>query len=140
MNHQLINNLLSKRDALLNKIAAIGDFRPGKLYQRFKKCSNKNCHCHKPDSKKHGPYWYLSRKKKGQKTITHVIPDDSLDTTKHHLENYDVFGELITELVEVNDQLCQARIKEGRGQKKTPLPNPVNRRSRPNSRLRRPRR
>ena len=122
MNHQLIDSLTSKRDAIVNQIKLLGNFRPGRLYQRFKKCSNKNCHCHQPGADGHGPYWYLSRKDKNQKTITHAIPSESLDITMHHLERHDQFGELVCELVEVNDQLCQARIKGSRVEKKTSKP------------------
>ena len=119
MNHLLIDNLSAQRNSILTQIAALGDFRPGNLYHRHKRCGNENCHCNSPDSPGHGPYWHLSRKKRGQISVMHSIPKDAVETTRRHLERYDRFDHLVNELVEVSDQLCQARIKAGRSQKKT---------------------
>jgi hypothetical protein len=119
MNHPLIDTLQSQRSSILAQIAALGDFRPGKLYHRHKRCGSKNCHCNSPDSQGHGPYWRLSRKKRGQISVSHSIPEDAVEMTRRHVERFDRFDHLVNELVEVSDQLCQARIKAGRGQKKT---------------------
>ena len=120
MDHQSIKSLCAQRDTIVQRIATLGDFRPGNLYPTYRRCGKPNCHCAEPDSPGHGPYWLLSRKRRGQKkTVSHAVPQNALQATRVHMERYDRFHELVAELIEVNDALCQARIRGGGNEKKT---------------------
>ncbi len=59
----------------------------------------------------HGPTWTLTRKARNQKSVHHAVPEESLEVTCEHIEQYQRFNELIHQLVEVSDTLFQAHIR-----------------------------
>ncbi|MCY3769404.1 MAG: hypothetical protein OXG56_08590 [Gammaproteobacteria bacterium] len=117
MARELLIKLESQRESILQQLAEIGDFRPGSLSQRFRRCGKPSCHCAQDDSPGHGPNWILSRKRRGQQSVSHLVPDEALEATRDHLEQYRRFDELVDQLVEVNDALCQAKIRADRRKK-----------------------
>lgn len=40
-----VRALREHKDALLKQLAAIGEFRPGSLLARYRKCGKPTCHC-----------------------------------------------------------------------------------------------
>ena len=90
-----------------------------------------------------GPWaqWILTHKVKG-KTRTRVIPASEVDQTRAHIAECQRLRRLVGELIEVSEQLCQARIKQGRrelgqaeARKKKPVRRPLPKRLPPRSRL-----
>ena len=59
----------------------------------------------------HGPTWTLTRKARNQKSVHHTVPEEALEVTRGHSEQNQRFNELILQLVEVSDTLCQAHIR-----------------------------
>lgn len=125
-----IEELLKRRQALQQAIAELGDFRPGQLVGRFRKCGRPNCHCANPDDPGHGPSWSLTRVVKG-KTVTRVIPvGPAVLQTQAQLAEYQRFRELSRELVEVSTAICDASLRDPtaareakkKGSKKTSKP------------------
>jgi hypothetical protein len=82
-----LSQLRSQRDGLLKRLAAIGDFRPGSMGPRFRKCGKPGCHCARDGEKGHGPIWSLTRKVDG-KTVTKAIPVSAVDQTQQQLAEY----------------------------------------------------
>lgn len=111
--------LLQKRTHLLSQLSAIGDFRPGYLYQRNRKCGKSNCRCARPGDPGHSS-WELSRKF-GGKSHNRNIPKKALQQTQQQLLEYQRFRELVDELVRTSDQLCELKVKAGRTAKKGAL-------------------
>lgn len=111
-----LHDLQQTRNALLGELAAIGDFRPGNLYQRHRKCGRSYCHCAEPQSPGH-PVWQLSRKHQGR-SVNHHIPTTAVEQTRTQLQEYQRFRELTDELVEVSDRICQFKAKVGKTAKK----------------------
>ncbi|MDA8334320.1 MAG: hypothetical protein M0Z41_04875 [Peptococcaceae bacterium] len=106
-----VEGLTRRRDELKTEMAGIGDMRPGSLTPRFRKCGRPNCHCAGDTSPGHGPSWSLTREING-KTITKVIPSAAaVETTKQHISEFRRFRELIRELIEVSDKLCDAKLE-----------------------------
>lgn len=106
--------LLQQRSQLQQAIADLGDFRPGQLTGRFRRCGKPNCHCANPDDPGHGPSWSLTRVVAG-KTVTRVIPaGPAVAATQAQLDEYRRFRALTHELVEVSTALCDARLAESR--------------------------
>lgn len=104
--------LLERRHQLQEAICDLGDFRPGQLVGRFRRCGKPNCHCANPDDPGHGPSWSLTRVIKGM-TRTRVIPaGPAVEATQQQLDEYRRFRALTRELVDVNDALCDARLAE----------------------------
>ena len=103
----------SLQDRLV-QLAAIGDLRPGSLSSRFLRCGKPSCRCSDPDAPGHGPYWSLTFKSDG-KTITRSVPPHALERTRQQIAEYKRFRALTGEFVEVSQQLCQARLRQGTG-------------------------
>ena len=108
-----VQELEMKRSDLKTRIAATGDMRPGSLVQRYRRCGKPNCNCAKPGAPAHGPSWSLTKAVDG-KTVTRVIPaGPAAEQTKSQVDEHRRFRGLVRELVEVSEQLCDARLAQG---------------------------
>jgi len=107
-----IEQLLSQRQTVKSQIAAVGDMRPGSLVERHRKCGKPNCHCAKHGAQGHGPDWILTREVNG-KTVTRAVPGGSaVQQTRAQIEEYKRFRELIRELIQVNERICDLRLRQ----------------------------
>ncbi len=111
-----IEQLESKRNSLLKQFADITEFRPGSLSPYFRKCGKPSCHCAQEDASGH-PGWQLSRKVNA-KSVSRGIPAHALEATRKQIEHYHGFKDLVRDFIEVNESLCDLRLKAGRGKKK----------------------
>lgn len=57
-----LKELFSKVRNLYSDLQAFS--KKGCLYQAYVRCGTKGCHCAKPSSKGHGPYWYMKSERK----------------------------------------------------------------------------
>ncbi len=113
-----IEQLESQRSELILQIAAVGEFRPGNLSPVSRKCGNPKCRCAQPDGAPHRG-WQLTRKIKGRSQCRSV-PRHALDDTQGQVDEYRRFRDLVDQFTEVNERLCEQRLKLRRGEKKTP--------------------
>ena len=104
-----IADLNRRRDELKQRLAEIGDMRPGSLTGRYRKCGKPTCHCAQPGSRGHGPSWSLTRHVQG-KTVTKIIPATAVEQAQEQLAEYQRFRALNRELVEVSVRLCDAQL------------------------------
>lgn len=96
---------------LKSQIAAIGEMRPGSLVQRYRKCGKPTCHCARRGAQGHGPDWILTRQVHG-KTVTKAVPEGSaVEQTRAQIEEYKRFRELVRELIQVNERICDLRLR-----------------------------
>ena len=102
---ETLSTLRQQKRSLLQQLSEIGDFRPGSLVGRFRKCGKPYCHCAQEGDAGHGPSWSLTRGVNG-KTLTKIIPKNAVETTKKQIEEYSQFQKLSHELVEVNVHIC----------------------------------
>ena len=79
-------SLAARRVALLQELAAIGDFRPGALISQYRKCGKPTCHCARPDSSGHGPYWLITHRAAG-KTRSQAVPAGPWNEPGNSLRN-----------------------------------------------------
>lgn len=107
-----IQELEQRRDELKSRMAAIRDMRQGSLVERYRRCGKQACHCAHEGALGHGPSWSLTRAV-GGKTVTHIIPSDAVERTREQMAEFHKFRELTRELVEVNERLCDARLRTG---------------------------
>lgn len=102
-----------RRDQIKAQLAQIGDMRPGSLVERYRKCGKSSCHCARKDSRGHGPSFSLTRPVRG-KTITRIIPKgEAVEQTRSQLAEYRRFRELVRQLVDVSEQICEAELRQG---------------------------
>ncbi len=130
-------HLQQRRDQIKTELADIGDLRPGSLVGRYRKCGKPNCHCAGQASVGHGPSWSLTRDVHG-KTVTKIIPVSAVPQTKEQIAECRRFRQLTRELVEISEQLCDAKLTASEAAlqeeaKKGASKKPSTRRSRPRS-------
>lgn len=133
-----LDSLTLRRDRIQQEFASLGDLRPGSLTRRLQQCGKPGCRCKAEGATGHGPYWSLTFKVQG-KTVTRSIPAAAVERTREQIAEHKRFRALAAELVDLSEQLCQARLAEGDDgsddeEKKTPSRRPSSPRSRPRSR------
>lgn len=71
---------------LIKQIHGVGFVIKGSIGTVYYKCGYKNCICNKDKSKRHGPYYVLTKKEKG-KTISKKISKKQVEVCKTYIEN-----------------------------------------------------
>ena len=133
-----LDSLTLRRDRIQQEFASLGDLRPGSLTRRLQQCGKPGCRCKAEGATGHGPYWSLTFKVQG-KTVTRSIPAAAVERTREQIAEHKRFRALAAELVDLSEQLCQARLAEGDDgsddeEKKTPSRRRSSPRLRPRSR------
>ncbi|MDA8336127.1 MAG: hypothetical protein M0Z41_14285 [Peptococcaceae bacterium] len=104
-----LRELEGRRLQLCQKLSNLGAFRRGSIVASYRRCGKANCACADPEHPGHGPQ-YLLTTKVGGKTQTKVLrPGPELDKVKEEVANHQKFQELIRELVDVNEHICNIR-------------------------------
>lgn len=104
-----VPDLEAKRSALHAELAAIGDFRPGSLSAVMRRCGKANCACADPAHPGHGPQHILTKKVEGKTVSMHVKPGLALDKVTGEVANYKHFRDVVGEIVNISEQICDAR-------------------------------
>jgi hypothetical protein len=104
-----VSKLEQQRSAILACIQELGDFRSGSITTTGGPCGKPNCRCHQPGQPGHGPNYRLTRKVHG-KTVTETFSSPAaLRKAEREVAAFHHFRELSSELLEVNEKICQAR-------------------------------
>jgi hypothetical protein len=109
-----LRQLERKRKQILTEISKLGDMRRGTLLERYLPCGKPGCHCTMPHSRGHGPNYSLTCKVEG-KTVTEYIPKDLVPQVQKQTDNHRKFRSLSKFLLEVNEEICNIRLKRDRG-------------------------
>jgi hypothetical protein len=105
---------LDKRiQKIKQRIAALGDLRPGAISQQYNVCGNPGCRCKATPPIKHGPYHQLSFTWKG-KSSTRFVRDEEVPQVEKQLDNYRRLRELVDEWIRLAAELSDLRIHEQR--------------------------
>ena len=105
-----VKELIAKREQTSRSLTNFSDFRPGSLVERYRRCGKPYCHCAKPGAKGHGPSYSLTRSVKG-KTVTKIIPKEEVTETKRQIQEFHRFQEVVAELIETNEKICDVRLE-----------------------------
>src|SRR3977135_3011558 len=70
---QSLPDLEQRRARIAQRIAELGDLRPGSITPTSGRCGKPECHCHQPGQPGHGPHFRLTYKVEG-KTISEALP------------------------------------------------------------------
>jgi hypothetical protein len=116
---------LEKRiDRIKEKIATLGDLRPGALSEQYNVCGNPRCRCKATPPQKHGPYFQLSYTWEGKST-SQFVPKDSVPQVKQQLRNYRRLRELVDQWITLAMELSRLKSnppalpREGKSTKKS---------------------
>lgn len=106
-----VGRLEELRLLMLDRIAAVPEFRRGSLQVGYRKCGKPNCRCARPGEQGHGPRGLWTRTAPGQGgSRGQYIPVEAIDQVRAELDNYAQFAAIIEDYVEVNEALCKARV------------------------------
>ena len=98
-----------RRAELYQQLAQVGDFRPGSLNEVRRKCGKPNCACAAPGHPGHGPQYNLTRRVEGRTRTRHLRPGPELDKVRREATAHQRFRDLVGQVTEVNEAICQAR-------------------------------
>ena len=104
-----LSELEGRRRELLQELAGMGDFRPGMISVNYRKCGKANCACAEPTHQGHGPQylWNTTQNSRSRSQVLRLGPE--LEKVEREILNYRRFGELCSELVATNEQICKLR-------------------------------
>jgi hypothetical protein len=106
---QTLSQLEQRRRELFRELEQLGDFRPGMISVRYRKCGKANCVCVHQRHPGHGPQYLWNTTQGGKSRSQNLRLGPELDKARHEVENYRRFTALCRQLVEVNEQICQRR-------------------------------
>ena len=95
------------------RIAALGDLRPGAISQQYNVCGNPGCRCKATPPIKHGPYYQLSFTWKG-KSSTRFVREQELPQVEKQLHTYRRLRELVEQWISLAAERCDLRVHEQR--------------------------
>src|SRR5215831_4848314 len=102
-------DLERRRDDLYRRLGHVGDFRRGSLNEVRRKCGKPNCACAQPGHRGHGPQYNLTRSENGRTVARHLKPGPELDKIRREVAEYERFRDLVGQVMEVNEAICEAR-------------------------------
>ncbi len=104
-----LHDLQSQRDALLQRLLSLGDFRPGSISATRGRCGKPACRCHQPGQPGHGPHWRLTYKRHG-KSVSESLPNEAARRkAEREIAAYREFQQLSRQLLDVNLAICRQR-------------------------------
>lgn len=104
--------LAVRRHEIIEEIEMIKSMRKGTLNKRYNKVKNK-----KGEDVLNGPYYVLTKKGAGNKTVSDPIPATDAPRVQEDVENYKRFRQLADEYVDVCERLSQFTNDEDEGKK-----------------------
>ncbi|MHB8188749.1 MAG: DUF6788 family protein [Dermatophilaceae bacterium] len=107
--HSDLPDLEQQRSRLHAGLAAVGDFRPGSLSAVMRRCGKPRCACADPAHPGHGPQHILTKKVAGKTVAVHLKSGTELDKVTGEVANYKRFKQIVVQIVEVNEAICEAR-------------------------------
>jgi hypothetical protein len=104
-----------KRAVVLEKIAALGDLRPGSLTTTQGKCGKAECCCKQPGHPGHGPHWRITYKADGKTRTESLYEQAAIKKVEQEIDEFRRFQQLSREFVDLSTQICHARGGETAG-------------------------
>src|SRR5580704_7170140 len=104
-----LSDLEHQRNAILQQMLRLPDFRSGSITATRGTCGKANCRCHQPNQPGHGPNYRLTRKVKGKSVSESFSSSVELRKAQREVEAFHRFRLLSQELLEVNEKICRAR-------------------------------
>lgn len=104
-----VRELEDVRSLVLDRIAAVPQFRRGSLQVGYRKCGRPTCRCARPGEQGHGPRGLWTRTVKGQRSRGQYIPVEQIAQVRAELDHYAQFAQLVEDYIEINEALCKAK-------------------------------
>src|ERR1700751_1041313 len=106
---QSLSDLEQRREVLAQRIAELGDLRPGSITGTAGRCGKPEGHRHQPGQPGHGPNFRLTYKADG-KTISEPLPTPAaIHKAEREVEEFRKFQQLTREFLGTNTEICRLR-------------------------------
>ena len=128
-----LEDLESQRAGLLRALAQTGDMRRGSINEVYRRCGKDNCACADPTHPGHGPFYAYTTKVAGKTKTLQLRPGALLSKIEREVSEYKHFRATSERVIEVSEQLCNARPLAATQEKKRRLPRRSSNKSRPRS-------
>jgi hypothetical protein len=128
-----LEELESQRAGLLRALAQSGDMRRGSINEVYRRCGKDNCACADPTHPGHGPFYAYTTKVAGKTKTLQLRPGALLSKIEREVSEYKHFRAISERVIEVSEQLCNARPMVAAQEKKRRLPRRSSSKSRPRS-------
>jgi hypothetical protein len=109
MSEPSLPELEAERDRLYAQLSAVGDFRRGSVSVNYRRCGKPNCACAAPDHSGHGPRFLWTRSEGRRKRVGRQLAATEVAKVRQELARHAEFTALSERIVEVNEQICEAR-------------------------------
>jgi len=116
----LLTELEVERARILDQIATLGDLRPGSICAVARRCGKPTCHCAKPNDPGHDPQIRLTHRVNGRTVAESFSSPAAWRKAQAEIDEYRRLQQLSSELINVNEQICQHRPVEPEGGTWTP--------------------
>ena len=107
--------LEAARASLLQQLAAAGDMRRGSINEVFRRCGKDNCACAGAGHPGHGPFYAYTTKVNGKTKTLQLRPGGRLSKLEQEVAEYKKFRATSERVIDVNEQICNARGVPGAG-------------------------
>jgi hypothetical protein len=101
-----LSRLRQSRREILGHIASIEEMRRGSVVRQFFKVKTNG------KARRRGPYALYTRKKQGKTVGRRLRRPEEISRLEAQVENYHVFRDLCSELVNVAERICEEKEKE----------------------------
>lgn len=104
-----LDQLEAQRAQILRRFTSLGDLRPGSICAVVRQCGKPACHCARPGDPGHDPQVRLTRKVGGKTVAESFATPAAWRKAQAEVEEYRRLQEYSSELVAVNEKICQQR-------------------------------
>lgn len=111
---QRISQLVKIRSRLESQLMRPKPMRIGSVVKQYMFCGKVSCACHRDPQKKHGPYYYLSYKERGQSRYKYLGKAASPEVER--ARNYQVFQRGMARLGRIHREIIELLWKIGEAQ------------------------
>lgn len=109
INKKQLKWLYGQREKIARKMNLVEMIR-GTMLKRYLECMRVNCRCHKSRKYRHGPYYFLSIRRK-DKSYHVYVPKGMEGKIKKWVVNYNKVWEGIEKITDINKKLIRLKNK-----------------------------
>lgn len=114
-----LKELESQRAGLYEELSQIGDLRRGSLAENYRRCGRTSCVCSQEGHPGHGPQYLLMTKVGGRSRARNLRPGAEVERIKEQVGNHQRFRQVVQQIIEVNERICETRAGEDQGKEGT---------------------
>ena len=106
---QPLPDLEQRREVIAQRIAQLGDLRPGSITSTSGRCGKPDCRCHQPGQPGHGPNFRLTYKVNGKTVSEALSTRAAIQKVEREVEEFRKFQQLTREFLGTNAEICRLR-------------------------------